>query len=72
MPVEIWFRDSLQTEILEGNITQLVNDLNVAAANGKQFAILTDAHGKGVMVETRNIIKARDIEGNGGHAFIGG
>lgn len=72
MPVEIWFRDSLQTEILEGNLTQLVNDLNVAAANGKQFAILMDADGRGVMVETRNIIKARDIEGSGGHAFIGG
>lgn len=72
MPVELWFRDSLQTEILEGNLTQLVNDLNVAAANGKQFAILMDADGRGVMVETRNIIKARDIEGSGGHAFIGG
>lgn len=72
MPVEIWFRDSLQTEILEGNLTQLVNDLNVAAANGKQFAIFMDTDGKGVMVETRNITKAREIEGSGGHAFIGG
>lgn len=72
MPVEIWFRDSLQTEILEGNLTQLVNDLNVAAANGKQFAILMDAEGRGVMVETRNIIKARDIDATSGHAFIGG
>ena len=72
MPVEIWFRDSLQTEILEGNLLQLVNDLNVAAANGKQFAILSDANGDGIMVETRNIIKAREVSENGGHAFISG
>lgn len=72
MPVEIWFRDALQTEVLEGDLISLVSDLNIAAANGKQFAILMDTNGKGVMVETRNIIKAREVDDVHGHAFIGG
>jgi hypothetical protein len=70
MSVELWFRDSLETEIIKGDLVTLVNDLNVAAANGKQFAILCDSKGEGVMVETRNIIKAREVGDT--DAFIGG
>ena len=70
MAVELWFRDSLETETVAGDLSTLVNDLNVAAANGKQFAILRDKRGEGLMVETRNIIKAR--EAGEEDAFIGG
>lgn len=70
MPVEIWFRDSLETERIQGDLVTLMNNLNVAAANGKLFAILQDMDGEGVMVETQNIIKAR--ERGDEDAFVGG
>jgi hypothetical protein len=66
--VELWFRDSFETEIIEGDLVTLMNNLNIAAANGKQFAIL-DAENGPVMVETRNIIKAK--EASGSDAFVG-
>ncbi len=68
MPVEMWFRDSLETEMIDGDIVTLTNNLNVAAANGKQFAILDTPTGP-VMVETKNIIKARQSDGK--ESFIG-
>lgn len=64
--VELWFRDTLETEIIEGDLVTLTNHLNVAHANGKQFAILDTPTG-GVMVETKNIIKARERS----DAFVG-
>lgn len=66
MTVEIWLRDSLESEIVEGDLVALTNNLNVAAANGKQFAILDSPNGA-VMVQTRNITKAREVD----DAFIG-
>lgn len=69
MSVEIWFRDSFDTEVVDGDLQTLTHHLNVAAANGKQFTILEDAAtSEGVMVETRNIIKARERNND---AFVG-
>lgn len=70
MSVAIWFRDSLESEVIEGDLLTLMNNLNVAAANGKLFAILEDVNGDGVMVQTQNIVKARErtVE----DAFVGG
>ena len=68
MTVEMWFTDSLETEVVDGDLISLVNNLNVAAANGKQFAILDSPKGP-VMVQTRNILKAREIDGE--ESFIG-
>lgn len=62
MMVEIWFRDGFETERVQGDLLQLANELNVSRANGKQYAILTDINGENLMVETNNIIKAREIE----------
>jgi hypothetical protein len=58
--VVLWFRDSLETETVEGNLVDLANNLNIAAANGKQFAIFDGADGDAVLVDTRSIIKARE------------
>lgn len=69
MSVEIWFRDSLETEVVEGDLVTLTHQLNVAAANGKQFAIFSDTQGASVMVETRNIVKAREVVGE--DAYVG-
>jgi hypothetical protein len=70
MAVRIWFRDSFEPETVAGDLVTLMNNLNVAAANGKQFAILNDTGGEGLMVETRNIIKARESKDE--DAFVGG
>ena len=67
MSVEIWLRDSLESEIIAGDLVSLMNSLNVAAANGYKFAILEDAEGEGLMVETQNITKAREHK----DAFLG-
>jgi hypothetical protein len=67
--VEIWFRDSLESEVVEGDLIALTNSLNIAAANGKQFTILDSPKGD-VMVQTRNILRAREAEGV--DAYIGG
>lgn len=62
MTVEIWFRDHFDTERVEGDLVSLTNALNVAHANGKQFAIFADETGHGVMIETKNIVKAREVK----------
>jgi hypothetical protein len=67
--VEVWFRDSIDTEVLDGDLLSLCNGLNIAAAQGKQFTIFEDTRGRGVMVETKNIIKAREVEDES--AYIG-
>lgn len=67
--VELWFQNSLETEVIEGDLVTLMNNLNIAAANGKQFAIL-DAKSGPVMVETRSIIKAKERE-SVDDAFVG-
>jgi hypothetical protein len=59
--VEIWFRDSLDTEIVEGDLMALQHNLNVAYANGKQFATFESPRGD-VMVQMRNILRAREVE----------
>lgn len=69
LQVEIWFRDSLDTEVVEGDLVALTNNLNVAMANGKQFTILESPKGD-VMVLTRNILRARERDED--DAFIGG
>ncbi len=69
MSVEIWFRDSMESEVVAGDLVSLTHNLNVAAANGKQFAILNDTTGEGLMVETRNIVKARERKTE--DAFLG-
>lgn len=69
MAVEIWFRDSLDSEVVAGDLVGLTNNLNVAAATGKQFTILESPNGD-VMIQTRNILRAREKEVV--DAFLGG
>lgn len=68
--VVLWFRDSLETETVEGTLVDLANNLNIAAANGKQFAIFDATDGEGVLVDTRSIIKAREQTAE--DAFVSG
>jgi len=68
--VRIWFRDSLQSEDVKGDLVGVTTILNVARANGNQYAILDDVNGNGLMVEMRNITKGREVEDE--DALVGG
>lgn len=59
MAVEIWFRESLDTQVVEGDLVALAHNLNVAGNNGKSFVILPGEAGD-VMIQTRNINFARE------------
>lgn len=72
MPVSIYSRDMLEPLIVEGDLVTVVNNLNVAAANGKQFAIMTEEgyDENGCAIEIRNITRMREQKG-AEDAFIG-
>lgn len=68
--IEITSTGTLDPTIVEADMAALVYDLNIAAASGKQFIIMQE-HGAGaVALETRNITRMREIEGDA-DAFIG-
>lgn len=69
MSVEIWFRDTLETETVEGDLVDVTNGLNIASAQGKAFTVFSATDGQSVMVATANIVKAREASGD--RAFIG-
>lgn len=60
MTVELYFTNSLETEVVEGDLISLVNNLNIAQANGKAFTILDGSQGP-VMVQTKNINMAKEL-----------
>lgn len=67
MSVEVTSQNTLDPTICEGNFLSLINDLNLAAATGKQFVILQELNGGPVALETRAITRIRELQ----DAFIG-
>jgi hypothetical protein len=72
MTVEITSKGTLDPTIVKGDHLALLNELNLAAAQGKQFVLLEEEggpYGGGpVILETRNITRVRTMEGTS--AFI--
>lgn len=68
-PVQITVRDVIDPIEIEGNFVEFINDLNIAAAQGKQFVICRESTGGNIAFETRNIVMMRDPEDDG--AYIG-
>lgn len=66
--LEITSRDTLDPTIVESDLVQLVNDLNVAASGGKQFVIVTEKDSGNTALETRNITRIREKDGD--NAFV--
>jgi hypothetical protein len=66
-------RDSFEPIMVEADFVAFINDLNIAAATGKQYVIATEANtgGQPVALETRNITAIRPA-GSNEDAFIGG
>jgi hypothetical protein len=74
MTVEVTSRDTFDATVVEGDFVQFVNDLNLAAAAGKQFVLFTEVRPDGstnpVALEARNITRAREVTGDSSD-FIG-
>jgi ABC-type microcin C transport system duplicated ATPase subunit YejF len=66
--LEITSRDTLDPTIMEGDLAELVNDLNLAAAKGKQFVVVTEKGSGNTALETRNITRIREKDGD--NAFV--
>jgi hypothetical protein len=70
--LEITSRDTLDETLIEGDFHSFINDLNIAAASGKQFVIAAEVREDGsepVAFETRNITRIRVSEAE--RAFVG-
>lgn len=60
--LEITSKGTLDATIVEGDFQTFINDLNLAAAQGKQFVVATeqrDGETQPVALETRNITRIR-------------
>lgn len=68
MTVQIKFKNELEYVEIVGDLLSLTTDLNVAAANGKQFAVLQEEDGGPLAVDMRNINFMREKDTDG--AFI--
>lgn len=69
--LEVTSRATLDPTIVEGDIEKILSDLNVAAAAGKHFVLMTEVRGSErtpVMLETRNITRVREVDLD---AFVG-
>lgn len=62
MTVDITMRDQLAPIRVQGTFTELVNTLNIAAASGKQYVILTEHDGNNIALDSRAITIARDTD----------
>ena len=60
MAVELTLSGALDTVLIDGNFAAYVNDLNIAAASGKQYLIATEFKGGNIALDTRKILIARD------------
>ena len=60
MTVSLWISGQLEPERVEGDLLKLVGNLNIAAATGKQYALLKGEDGEPFMVQTKLITKAKE------------
>lgn len=64
MPVQVKFQQELEYVEVQGDLLTLVNELNITAANGRQFTTLREhPSGTPIAVDLRNINFMREMEG---------
>lgn len=71
--LEVTSQHTLDSTYVTGDIRELLGELNVAAAAGKHFILMTEVRGgdeSPVLLETRNITRVRTVEVE--DAFVGG
>lgn len=64
-------RDTLEDTVIDGEMKQLLNDLNLAAAKGHQFMLASEPNGDPVLLEVKNITRVRVSGEDEDVAFIG-
>lgn len=73
MTLELTIHGQIQPLYLEGDYATFINDLNLAAAQGKQYVLATEARPDGVTapvgIETKSITLIRESDAE--DAFIG-
>lgn len=62
MGVEFVLRDSLDTVRVLGDVFEVANELNTAAANGRRFALLNDLNDDQILVAIPNINIGRPFD----------
>ena len=62
MTVSLWISGQLEPERVEGDLLKLLDNLNIAAATGKQYALLEGEDGEVFMVQTKLITKAKEAD----------
>lgn len=61
MPVLLTMKDTIVDLTVDEDFVGLVNNLNLAMASGKHFAIMEDMQGTFVMVSIPNIIYGQQL-----------
>lgn len=65
MTLEITLRQTMEPSVVEGDLVSFINDLNIAAAAGKQYIIATEilgGQGSPAAFETRSITRVRELD----------
>lgn len=60
--MEVMSTGMLEPTLIEGDMHHMLQALNLAASEGKQFVLLEDVNGLRVGLETRNITRIREID----------
>jgi hypothetical protein len=66
--VQIKFQHELEVVEVEGELLQVVSQLNVSMANGNKFTVFNERGGGEIAVEMQNITFMRATDGD--NAFI--
>lgn len=69
MLIEVVSRNALEPTFVEGDLADLLNQLNMASASNHHFVLMSQPGGRNVLLETRNITRVREIDDS--DAFIG-
>lgn len=59
--IEIASTGMLEPTKIEGDMATLLNELNMAHAKNQVFIVMKDVTGAPVLLETRNITRAREL-----------
>jgi hypothetical protein len=65
-------RETLEPTFIRGELPDLLNRLNVAAASNHQWALFDEPNGNGVLLSVPNMTRVRIVPGSDEIAFVGG
>lgn len=63
MPVQLKFKNELEYVEVQGDLLQVVHELNLGNANGRKFTVLRERDGTAIAVDLDNINFMREMDG---------